>query len=147
METECANFSIERMSRLLEVSRSGFYKWRHAQGQPSPMALRRDEIDTKIETFHRASRGTYGAPRITADFATSGDPVNEKTIAARMKALGVEGVSPRLFKVTTQSDPNGIFPADLVNRHFNMGALDAVWTSDITYMTIGTGEAYLFAWR
>ena len=147
MEVECANFEIERMARLLEVSRSGFYKWRHTRGTTSAKKQRQGAIDTQIQDFHHASQGTYGAPRITKDLNEAGSRVNEKTVATRMKAMGLQGICPRLFKVTTKSNPNAKYPEDLVNRRFDQGALDLVWTSDYTYMTIGTGEAYLCAIR
>ena len=67
MQAECANYEIERMARLLEVSRSGFYRWRLAQRRSSPQHQRREKIGQKIVEFHRASRATYGAPRITKD--------------------------------------------------------------------------------
>jgi putative transposase len=148
MAAECANFEVTRMARLLEVSASGYYRWKAAQERPAlPSEVRRADLDAKIISFHKASRGTYGAPRVTTDLHEAGETVSHNTVAARMASLGIVGVSPRLFKVTTNSDPNASYPPDLVKRDFHPRATQVLWTSDITYMRVGDGEAYMCAVR
>jgi transposase InsO family protein len=148
MAAECANFEVTRMARLLEVSTSGYYRWRAAQDRPAlPSEVRRADLDAKIISFHKASHGTYGSPRVTTDLHEAGDRVSRNTVATRMSALGVVGVSPRLFKVTTNPDPTASYPEDLVKRDFHPDAIDQLWTSDITYMQVGDGEAYMCAVR
>ena len=148
MAAECANFEVTRMARLLEVSTAGYYRWKAAKDRPAlPSELRRAELDAKIRSSHKASGGTYGSPRVTTDLHEAGERVSHNTVAARMATLGIVGVSPRLFKVTTSSDPTASYPPDLVERDFHPVTTGQLLTSDITYMRVGDGEAYMCAIR
>ncbi len=150
MAAECATTAITRMARLLEVSTSGFYKRakRSATTDFSDREQRKADLTVKIIDHHRESAGVYGSPRITADLRAAGEVASEKTVAKIMSEIGLVGISPRTFKVaTTIVDPTASFPADLVERQFDQGRCDAVWSSDITYLTCGEGDMFLCAVR
>jgi putative transposase len=150
MAAECATTAITRMARLLGVSTSGYYKRvnRSATTELTDGQQRKADLTVKIIDHHRDSGGTYGSPRITADLRAGGDQVSEKTVAKIMAEIGLAGISPRTFKVrTTVVDPTASFPPDLVERCFDQGSTDAVWSSDITFLTCGEGDMYLCAIR
>ena len=156
IEAECANTdSADKirksvMFRSLPVSASGFYAWRaRVTGRVvSARAQRRADLLVKITAAHRDSARSYGSPRVTAELRDHGELVTEKTVAAMMAAHGLVGLSPRSFRVsTTIPDRSALVPPDLVNRRFDQGRVDAVWASDITYLTCGEGDVYLCAVR
>lgn len=144
MEAEKANFEINRMARLLGVSRSGYYRWRNARAAgPTASAVRREELDRRVRASHEDSKETYGSPRVHADLVDDGFCVDRKTVARSMRRQGLEGVSPRRFApvTTIPGIPTHVIP-DRVERRWDRGVLDAVWISDITYLL--TGEGWLF---
>lgn len=149
MDTEKATFEIARMARLLGVSRSGYYAWTERQtAGPTPRQRRRADLTIKIRQFHAESDQVYGSPRILADLRENGECVSAKTVAKLMRAGGVAGISPRKFTpVTTVPGLGSANLPDLVGRHFDRGVLDAVWTSDITYLDTDEGWLYLCAVR
>jgi len=79
IDAEKANYSIVRMTRLLAVSRSGYYKWRSARtAGPSQAQRRRGQLDAKVKELHAGSDGVYGAPRILADLRGDGETSNPR---------------------------------------------------------------------
>ena len=73
--------------RVLGVSPSGYYAWR--KRPLSPHARADVELSAHIDASHRASRGTYGAPRVHAELAALGIHIGRKRVARLMRALGV----------------------------------------------------------
>lgn len=145
MDAERANYEVTRMTRLLGVTRQGYYAWRKQQRSgPGPRAQRRDEIDQAVRETFDASDDVYGAPRIARELAAQGVAVDRKAFATSMRRQGLEGISPAMFTpVATIQDPAARGFADHAQRRWDQGRLDAVWTSDITYLSTGEGWLYL----
>jgi hypothetical protein len=61
---------IRLLCGLLGVAPSGYYRWR--QQRPGPRDLEDASLSIQIADAHRASRGTYGAPRIVKDLREEG---------------------------------------------------------------------------
>lgn len=141
--------SVSRMADLLGVSRSGYYAWAaRRDADPGPRAARRADLTVRIKVAHDASDGVNGAPRITADLRETGEVVSRKTVAKLMRENEIRGISPRPWTpVTTIVDVNPHAIPDLVNREFDRGGINKVWTSDITYLATGQGWLYLCAVR
>ena len=73
MRQEKANYSINRMARLLKVSRSGYYKWVNKQEQRlsgnDDRAAFYDDVDRKIHQIWSESDHVYGCLLYTSDAA------------------------------------------------------------------------------
>jgi len=136
-----AAHAVRTMCRVLGVSPSGYYAWRH---RPlSARAIRDVVVSAEIAGAHRASRGTYGAPRIHAELAARGVRVGRKRVARLMGTLGIQGISRRKAVVTTQRSDTGRPAPDLVDRQFAVTARDQLWVADITYVPSWSGFLYL----
>jgi putative transposase len=129
------------MCRVLGVSPSGYYAWRHRG--PSAHTRKDIELTQKIRLYHQASRGTYGAPRIHADLADEGIRVGRKRVARLMRAAGLQGISRRKGPRTTVRDAQTRPALDLVNRDFTAVAPKRLWVADITHVSTLVGVLYL----
>lgn len=89
MHAEKSNFTVARMARLLEVSRSGFYAW--LKRGPSNRAVRAERIEQKVAWFHGESDEVSGSPKILADLREDGEVISRKTVAKIMRRLGLRG--------------------------------------------------------
>jgi transposase InsO family protein len=55
-------------------------------------------LTEKIAAFHKASRETYGSPRIHQDLVASGERVGVNRVARLMKRQGIQSKVARKFK-------------------------------------------------
>ena len=141
IEAEKANHSVPRLCRVLGVSRSGYYAWRRRS--PSERARFDAVLLEKIETIHRNSRATYGAPRIHAELRAIGICCGKKRVARLMRRAKLRGcLRGRRMRTTHRIALQQAAP-DLVARNFSSEAPDRLWVADITYVRSGEGFIYL----
>jgi putative transposase len=129
------------MCRVLGVSASGYYAW--LKRRTSRRARQDALLTDRIRYFHRRSRGTYGAPRVHADLIEEGVCVGRKRVARLMRLAGLQGVSRRKQRRTTQRQPLAQAAPDMVQRQFAVGGPNRLWVADITYIPTWSGPLYL----
>jgi len=128
------------MCRLYEVSRAGYYAWRSRK--PSARLKEDWHLATRISAIHRASRFTYGSPRIHQALRKEGTRIGKKRAERLMYWLGIQGRSARIYqkKAKLRKYFTGI-PSH--SRGVSLVQPNQVWVGDITYLKVGTRWWYL----
>jgi putative transposase len=129
------------MCRVLEVSRSGYYDWRQ---RPESRRAREDRaLLVHIRAYHKRSRGRYGSPRVHKDLVDQGHQAGRGRVARLMRQEEIRGVQKRRYVVTTDSDHRLPVAPNILDRRFEAGVPNEVWTGDITYIPTKEGWLYL----
>ena len=142
MSANQACFPIATMSRVLGVSKAGYYAWVH---RPlSAHAVADAALLKRVRTVHASSRQTYGAPRVHAELQGHSEQHGRKRIARLMRQAGLVGASHRHGgPVTTRRDQEARPAPDLVDRKFSACGPNQLWVADITYVPTSSGFLYL----
>lgn len=142
VDAEKAHHAVRMLCRVLQISRAAYYAWRRTRFAATPDADAL--VRVHVRSVHRASRGAYGSPRMTAALRKQGLCVNRKRVARIMREEGLEGAPRRRFRGTTTDSAHArpVAP-NLLQRDFSVSAPNDVWVADITYLPVGSGWVYL----
>lgn len=133
--------SVRTLCELLGVSPSGYYGWR--QQRPSPRQRQDQVLAEKIAAAHRASRRTYGVPRILEDLREEGIHTSKRRCGRLMRAQGLRGKKKNRRKPrTTDSRHDEPVAANLIAERPAPTGPNQAWRTDITYLR--TAEGWLF---
>jgi putative transposase len=141
IDVEKALYPMRILCRVLRVSRSGYYAWFNRK--PSTRKLEDERLRPKVVEAFEIGRGTYGSPRVREELVDQGFEIGRKRVARLMREMGLQGVTPRKFRVTTDSDHGHPIAKNLIDRNFVASRPNEKWATDITYIWTAEGWLYL----
>jgi transposase InsO family protein len=134
-------YAVPFLSRVLEVSASGYYAW--VKRQPSRRSRDDARLEIEIKAAHIRTRKTCGPERLQQDLAEHGVQVGICRIRRIRKKLGIRCKQTKKFKVTTDSRHTLPVAENLLAQQFEAATPNSVWVSDITYIPTDEGWLYL----
>jgi len=130
------------MCKVLQVSKSGFYKWLNAE--ISPQAQKKAQVLERIVYHFADNHERYGSPKITSKLHEEGLSTAQRTVSVYMRESGLRACVSRKFKVmTTDSNHDLPIAPNLLNQEFKVLDPCKVWLADITYIPCREGKTYL----
>ena len=132
------SLSIERMCRLVAVSRRGFYR-SFKEREPAEEDM---EVRSLIQQIALEHRRRYGYRRITAELRRRGMLVNRKRVARMMRDDNLLAIQPRRFVVTTNSNHKLEVYLNLAGR-MRLTGINQLWVADFTYVRLKSEFVFL----
>lgn len=127
--------SMRRQCELLGVNRSSLY-YEPVEPDAEQLALMRrmDELHLKHPFF--------GSRMMTQTLKGEGLTVNRKRVQRLMRLMGLESIAPKP-NTSKPAPEHAVYPYLL--RNLTICRIDQVWATDITYIPMARGFAYLVA--
>ena len=132
---------MEKLCRLLEISRSGYYAWL-TRGQ-SQRTKRSQALMRELMRLHEK----YPALGLDSlyhmlkpEYSCSRGKVHRL-----MKAAGIHSMRKKAYKATTNSRHSFPIAPNLLQRQFSFEKPNQAWVGNITYIPTGEGWLYLAA--
>ena len=136
------HYPVPLLSRVLDVSASGYYAW--LERPLSQRAQENARLEVEIKAAHTRTRETCGPERLQHDLAEHGIRAGVCRIKRLRKKLGIRCKQTKKFKVATTDSKHALpVAANLLNQQFEVAAPNTVWVSDITYIPTDEGWLYL----
>lgn len=131
--------NVRHACRVLGVSESGYYAWKDRPDPPR--TLRRIWLASEIADVHKASGGTYGEMRVTAELRYGRDiVVGHNAVGSLMRELGIKGLPTR--RLPKGAKVAQVTHLDLVRRVFRRDGPNQLWMTDITEHPTREGKVY-----
>jgi putative transposase len=135
VDREHAEISVRRQCELLGVNRSGLYYEPVGESEENLTLMRLlDEQYTRTPF--------YGSRKMVEWLDTRGFRVNRKRVSRLMELMGIEAVYPKP-KLSQRGEGHRVYPYLL--RGLEVGRVNQVWSTDITYIRMAQGFVYLVA--
>ena len=125
---------------VMQVSRSGYYRWRRRG--PSARERERARLIPQVRAIHQGSRAVYGSRRMAKELEALGFGCGRHKAGTLMQLAGVAAKQRKKFKATTDSNHKLPLAPNLLARQFSMIAPNRAWVGDIT--SIRTSEGWLY---
>ena len=116
MQAQHAEFSISRLCRPLEVSRSGSYEW--LSRPPRAQAEVDQQMEAKVQHYFAQGRGTYGTRRIKHLLAQEGLQVSRRRIGCILAQAGLRCKTRRKCKAPRSAEQAQTIAPNQLNREF-----------------------------
>lgn len=136
-----SELGVRYLCDWLDVSYSGFYKWRK-RGETARDRENR-ELAKKIEDIFFANHTNYGSPRVTMALHDRGIEVNHKRVERIMRESGLVGKAGRIYR--RKALPEKLY-TKMPNLKKDMPppkTVDTQWVGDLTYLKVGSQWRYL----
>jgi len=140
-------YGVEPICRVLPIAPSTYFRHNAEQRDPTRRSARaqRDAIlRAIIRRIWDQNHQVYGPRKVWRQMGREGLRVARCRVRRLMRDMGLAGaVRGRAWTTTTQSQPDGDRPRDLVDRHFTATRPNQLWVSDFTYVATWRGFAYV----
>lgn len=134
-------YTLCLMSKVLGVSRSGFYKWLNRP--KSKRARRREYMEAQVADVYSTYKARYGAPRIAEELKSLGTPCSTNTVADILQGQGLKARNGKSFRYGSHALTMNNVSDNLLWRDFSPDMPNEKWTSDITYIWVKDRWLYL----
>jgi len=127
--------SVRRQCEILSLNRASWYLRPAAETAENLTLMRLIDEQYLVRPF-------YGSRRMTAWLIEHGHTVNRKRVQRLMRRMGLEAIYPKP-RLSQRGEEAQIYPYLL--RNVEILRPNQVWSSDITFVPLAGGYAYLTA--
>ena len=139
-------YGVEPICQVLPIAPSTVYRHAARQADPSRRSAR-DQRDEEwmahIRRIWDEHCQVYGARKVWRQLQREGIVVARCRVERLMRQMDLQGVVRGRRVKTTFSDKNAPCPRDQVHRQFQAERPDALWVSDLTYVSTWQGFVYV----
>lgn len=136
-------FRIETMSKILNVSTSGYFDFLNIKPQIRKSYIDEATLRFNVRKVFAENKKVYGSPKVFNELKQTGFRTSRKRVERIMREEGLYGTPKKRFIHTTDSNHKYPVSPNLLKQDFSTKKSNEKWVSDITYINGTNGWHYV----